>query len=296
MRVRVIVSYCLIVYALSWSLQFAAIHSVGNLESDAAKPWLASGMFIPALVALLFAWKSPSVRAALRWKATWRMLPMLIFAVAVPTALAFGTVAVCEIAGWGKSGWFAFAQDGVTISGRPWILGGGFQSWPKFLANVAATGFFYAAISGLVAMGEELGWRGFLQGALIAKLGATRGIILLGLIWSFWHLPILLAGYNYPDYPLLGAFILFPVTLVAFSFFLGWLTLNANTFWPAALAHGAFNSIGTGVVNNLHMTVPHIYEDLSNLGITVLVGLVYWTLLGKRVDALTEFSFHAATT
>jgi hypothetical protein len=44
--------------ALSRSLQFAAIHSVGNLESDGAKPWLASGMFIPALVALLFAWRA----------------------------------------------------------------------------------------------------------------------------------------------------------------------------------------------------------------------------------------------
>lgn len=283
MRIRVVIFYCLVVYALGWSLQFAAIHATGgNLESDAAKPWLVGVMFGPALVALLFVWRIPSTRGALKWKPTWRMWPAFAIAVAVPTLIAFGTVAACELTGWGDAGWFVFTRNGVAVSGGPWLLGRGMQGWPSFGANVAVTGFAYAAFSSLFAIGEELGWRGFLQGQLVAGLGPTRGILLLGLIWSFWHLPALLSGYNYPEYPVLGGFVLFPITLVAASFFLGWLTLRTNTFWPAAMAHGATNSIEEGVVSNLHMNMPHLYEDLLRLGFTVAFGLVFWMLLYRR--------------
>ena len=282
MRARLIALYCLIVYILAWALQFAAIRTVGELESAAAKPWLAAGMFVPALVALAFVWSGPKTRHLLLWRPTWRMLPLLPAAVAVPTIFGLGTVAICEVAGWGKSGWFVFAPGGVTISGGGWLLGGGEQAWPIFLANVAVTAIAYAAISALAAMGEELGWRGFLQGPLIAKLGTTRGIVLLGLIWSFWHLPILLAGYNFPQTPMLGASVLFPVMLVSFSFFLGWLTLKSNTFWPAAMAHGAFNSISVGITGNLRMETPEVYRNLAQLAIMALFGLLFWSLLLAR--------------
>src|SRR5262250_3060389 len=104
--VRVTVFYCLIVYALAWSLQFAAIHAVGGLEGNAAKPWLAGAMFVPALVALVFAWKVLPARGVLLWKVTWRMWPLFLVAVAIPIAIAFATVTICEITGWGKAGWF----------------------------------------------------------------------------------------------------------------------------------------------------------------------------------------------
>ena len=285
MRVRVIVLYCVVVYAISWSLQFAVIHTAVTLESDAAKPWLAGVMFSPALIALLFTWKVQSARGLLLWMPTWSMMPYILVAVTVPTLVAFGAVAVCELTGWGKAGWFGFMRDAVSISGGPWLLGRGVQSWPKFVTNIALTGLGYAAFSALFAIGEELGWRGFLQGALVSKLGVTRGIILLGLIWSFWHLPVLLAGYNFPEHPVLGGFLLFPITLVAASFFLGWLTIKTNTCWPAALAHGATNSIEEGVINNLHMTQPHIYLDLTRLGLTVLFGLLFWLLLVRSKTA-----------
>jgi membrane protease YdiL (CAAX protease family) len=139
----------------------------------------------------------------------------------------------------------------------------------------------------LFAIGEELGWRGFLQGALTDKLGITQGIVVLGLIWSFWHLPVLLAGYNYPATPVLGAFVLFPVTLVAASFFLGWLTIRSGSVWPAVLAHGATNSIEEGVIANVHLATPQLYGDVLRLALTVVVGLISWALLarsGSRSD------------
>lgn len=280
MSKRALLLFCVLVYALSWSIQAAVIAKYGNPENGGA-PWLVVVMFTPALVTLLFAAFSREARAWIRWRPAWRVLPLLVIAFLVPTLIAFATIAAVQGLHFGTSSWFVFARDGVSISGGPWLLGRGVQDWPRFLANVVLTGGAYAAFNALVAMGEELGWRGFLQGQLVARLGVTRGLVLLGLIWSFWHLPSLLAGYNFPEHPVLGALVLFPVELVAISMFLGWLTLRSGSFWTAAVAHGAGNSIEEGVVSHLHMTVPHLAADLLRLGATVVVGLVFWALLRR---------------
>jgi len=280
MSKRAIVLYCLLVYAWGWSLEFGAIHFARNLDDLAtAGPWLVAGMFGPALVALLFVWRSAAARALFRWRPSWQMLPKFVVAIAVPAATAFAAIAVCMRLGWGHSGWFTFSPAGVAISGGPWLLGRGVQGWPLFVANVAVTGFVFAAISGIAAAGEEFGWRGLLLGALVERLGITRGIALLGLIWSFWHLPILLAGYNYPAHPVLGALVLFPLTLVGASFFLGWLTLRCGSAWPAALAHGATNSLEVGVIGNIKLAVPQLYEDVLQVALTLMFGLAFWMLL-----------------
>jgi uncharacterized protein len=45
---------------------------------------------------------------------------------------------------------------------------------------------YYLLIGGFSTLGEELGWRGFLQGAL-RPLGRLRGYLLLALMWEVWH-------------------------------------------------------------------------------------------------------------
>jgi membrane protease YdiL (CAAX protease family) len=282
MRIRAIVLYCVLVYALGWTFQLAAIELAGNLDSAAALPWLGAAMFTPGLVALGFAVFHAPARKGLLFRPTWRMVPLMLPAFLIPTLIAFAGVAICEILGWGHAGWFAFGRDSVSISGGPWLLGKGSQTWPVFAANVIATGAAYSGINGLAAVGEEFGWRAFLQGQLIARLGIGGGIFLLGLLWAFWHLPLLLAGYNYPEHPLLGAVVLFPLTLVGASFFLGWLTLRARTFWPAAIAHGATNSIEEGVLGNIHLGVSHLHLDILRVVLTVLVGLICWILLTRN--------------
>ena len=282
MKLPALFLYGFLVFALGWALQFGAIAFAGNPESSVATPWLVCAMFVPAFVTLGFVWLHPPARGLLLWKPTWRMIPLAIIAFVVPTIIAFATVAAVELLQWGYSSWFVFRQSGVSISGGPWLLGRGVQAWPLFISNVLLTGGAYALFNALFAMGEELGWRGFLQGQLIARLGTTRGIALLGLVWALWHLPALLAGYDYPEHPWLGAFVFMPIQLVAASFFLGWLTIRSGTVWLAAIAHGAVNSIEEGVTSHLHLAVPHIHEDITRVVVTVFVGVIFWALLVRR--------------
>lgn len=282
MRGRAIALYCLLTYALGWGLQLVAIRqSGGDLESDVATPWLIVTMFTPMLAAAVFLIFHRPARKGLLWKPTWRMIPMLVAGLLIPTLTAFAVLAVVTGMGWGESGWFTFSGEGATIAGGPWLLGKGTQAWPLFLANVLVTGAAFAGVSGLAAVGEEFGWRAFLQGHLIDRLGLGRGVVLLGLIWAFWHLPGLLAGYNYPETPRLGAFVIFPIELVAVSLLMAWLTLSARSFWPAVIAHGAGNSIQEGVIGNLQMHGPRLYEDLTTLGVTVVIGLACWAVLPR---------------
>jgi membrane protease YdiL (CAAX protease family) len=93
----------------------------------------------------------------------------------------------------------------------------------------------------LFAMGEELGWRGFLLPHLL-PLGQRKAIILSGIIWGVWHAPAIVQGHNYPGYPIAGIFM-----MIAFCLLLGtiisWLYLKTQSPWVAALAHGSINAV-----------------------------------------------------
>ena len=58
-------------------------------------------------------------------------------------------------------------------------------------------------INAIVALGEELGWRGLLMHEL-KSLGFWRSSFAIGFFWGLWHLPMIVNGYNYPGYPILG--------------------------------------------------------------------------------------------
>jgi membrane protease YdiL (CAAX protease family) len=277
-----ILLYCLLTCATSWAIQILAIHVTGNPSSPEAGIYLATAMLTPTLFAILFILFSKPARKDVLWKPTRKLLVYLPIGILVPILWAFATVAIVHVTGWGSSGWFAFSPAGVKVSGGPWLLGTGSQGWAIFAVNVVLTGAAYALFNGVVAAGEEFGWRGFLQGKMITAFGLNKGIMLLGLVWSIWHLPALLAGYNFPEYPLLGALVLTPIQLVANSFFLGWLTIRSGSFWAAAVAHGAGNSIQEGVVANIHLLEPRIYLDVTRLLLEVSIGLLCWWSLNNR--------------
>jgi membrane protease YdiL (CAAX protease family) len=267
---KAIALFCALALALSWGIQFTGLHLFG-MASPTMRNLMVGGMWSPTLLALAFIALHKPARQGVAWRlGNPFYLPVGIVA---QGGLAFVIVAVFTALGWGASGWFVFSAQGVAVSGGPWVLGLGAQGWPLFVLNVVATGAAYSVFGLIAATGEEFAWRGFLQGHVIRRFGVTGGIVLIGLFWAAWHLPILLAGYNFPQYPVLGALVLFPVQLVAASFFFGWLTLRSGSFWPAALAHAATNSIQEGVIANLHLNVPLLWLDLSRTGLLVVIGL-----------------------
>ncbi len=101
-------------------------------------------------------------------------------------------------------------------------------------------------INAAVAAGEEFGWRGYLLPKLVDLTGLRPALVISGIIWGCWHWPLILLGYEYGfgywSAPWSGL-LLFCVFTTAVGTCLAWLTLREGSIWPAALGHGALNSV-----------------------------------------------------
>lgn len=137
-----------------------------------------------------------------------------------------------------------FALNGVfglgprQLSPPPLVPGG--MPPETFFAVAAVQSVVIAPILAIViTMGEEYGWRGYLQTELF-KLGRRRGVLVLGVIWGAWHWPIILMGYNYPGHPLLGV-VLMTLYTTGLAVVLGYAVLRSGSVLLSAYLHGLNN-------------------------------------------------------
>ena len=97
-------------------------------------------------------------------------------------------------------------------------------------------------ISSLAALGEEIGWRGYLMPLLTQRLGAPLATVAVGIVWGVWHAPLLLLGYNYPTLPGWQRLVWMSVFCTILAAVLGWGRARSGSVVPAAVGHGAVNA------------------------------------------------------
>jgi membrane protease YdiL (CAAX protease family) len=119
------------------------------------------------------------------------------------------------------------------------------------------------------ALGEELGWRGFMLPRLLELTDARAAGLILGLIWAVWHLPAFyVASLSQSGFD----FLPFVLRVTVFSVFMTWIFVNTrgSVLWAGVVPHMMFNAtphagitpvgwivIGAGVVI-LMMTGKHM--------------------------------------
>jgi membrane protease YdiL (CAAX protease family) len=145
-------------------------------------------------------------------------------------------------------------------------------------------------VTSVFAFGEELGWRGFLQNLLISKYGLHKGILILGIVWGFWHLPVALLGYNLPEYPVIEALIWYPLFCISLSYIFAWLTLKGKSVWWAVLAHGANNGIATLIEGKANVSNKPL-SYLIGILVTMSIGFIFFLLL-QRMKRKNEIELY----
>jgi hypothetical protein len=109
---------------------------------------------------------------------------------------------------------------------------------------------------------EEFGWRGYALPRLQAKWNALVSSIVLGVIWTVWHLPLwFLAGSSQQG----SSFWLFLASLVLTSILYTWLFNNAR---GSILVAVVFHAVGN--------TVSQMFPEPT-------ANLFYWVVLGLTV-------------
>ena len=105
-------------------------------------------------------------------------------------------------------------------------------------------------------IGEEFGWRAYMNQKMEPLLGTTGTIIAGGILWGVWHAPLTIEGHNfgkdYWGYPWLGI-VTMSVWCIAMGVFLMWLTKKSGSVFPAAIMH-ACNNTGVGSLNTFFIS------------------------------------------
>jgi uncharacterized protein len=137
-------------------------------------------------------------------------------------------------------------------------------------------------------LSEEIGMRGYLQPHLMA-LGRTRALFLVGLVFATWHMPLIFiapAQANFPTGNLLLFFPLFYGTVVAASFFFGYLRIYAGSIWPASIAHAVHNAVWSTVGAFTLITASPLLVNVylvGDFGLLILIGTVFGAIwVGHR--------------
>lgn len=237
-------------FLFTWSLQVPAVLAQRGLLPGPAEgylPFAMLGVLGPLAAATLLTARTggrPAVRALFgslsRWRAPWW----------------------CYLA--------ALVVPGALLSLGLWALG--FAGYPG--EAILAPDAGRLLVIPVIAIGEEVGWRGYALPRLRRRYGPFAASVILGAVWTVWHIPMFL-GVGVPMSTL-------PVMLLFFvggSLWFTWIQSRAGgSLLLVVLAHAGAH------LNNAHVTLP-------GDALPLLVGAVVYAGLGVAVVYLDRTTF-----
>ncbi len=137
----------------------------------------------------------------------------------------------------------------------------------------------------IIALGEEVGWRGYLLPIFLKLMSKQRAVLLNGVLWGLCHAPLIYFGFNYGlNYwfaPYAGILMMILVCTVL-GVWLSYVTIKSNSVIPASILHGSANVIGEWPVL---VTIPGISTlwGPNPTGFIGMVGLLLGAVIILRV-------------
>ena len=125
-------------------------------------------------------------------------------------------------------------------------------------------------------LGEELGWRGYLQDRLNPNIGWLAASLLIGAIWFFWHLPLwtIESPHAQIALPLYAGHVMCYAVIIGAAY-----TLSGGSILPAILTHLTVN-LAANLAIFAGYRDPNSWFSSSLLPYTVIaviaVGLVFF--------------------
>lgn len=250
-QLRPILYFVLLSYGLAW-LVALPLWLDGGLKNPFFKIVAVMMMVTPALAAGIVS-KATDGGAKLSenlgikpWKPWGRTLLFCLFAVLASLLIVMMALVIGSVFG-------VYRFDIENFSGFNEILRTQFAGREAYMAKLPPLKIFAALqvllvvvaapVNAVAALGEEIGWRGWLLPKLL-PLGTMPALTISGVLWALWHAPVILLGFNYPSTPGWLGLVCMTAMCITVGSVLAWLRMRSGSVWPAALGHGAFNAAG----------------------------------------------------
>jgi membrane protease YdiL (CAAX protease family) len=201
--------------------------------------------------------------------------------------VSFGLVWLLGFGGFYNEAFLAETQTGIadtfglTLSSPAMVMLG------LVLVN-GIVGFLAAA---LFAIGEEVGWRGFLVPELYKHYNFTKTSLISGVIWAVYHFPLLIFLYapsrNISPWPLMVFAI---IAGIGISTIMAWMRFKSGSVWTAVIFHGALNAFNQTIFQNLTTETSRLTHYISGEHglmlalVTAVVGYLFW----RKRDSLPQ--------
>ena len=281
---KLTIVYIIMFMIITWIIQILIVVVAGNFDSgnivtQLQSVFLTICMFIPAIVLIIFC-----LLKKIKWNDLGlKPLKPLYWIPVFGIILIIQVLILISILWFSDFPNFIIGEDGWKLKNIATIIR---QPNPPvvFIINSILSMMLATIITIPQALGEELAWRGYLQNIFIDKFGIVKGLVFLGIIWGLFHLPINLSGYNHPGSPVFGAFIHMTITCISLGIVFGWIRMKTNSVWPCAVAHAAYNTIGTIIgMAEPRINISMYYFYLN--GIEILIGLFFlWLIIRDRLQ------------
>ena len=229
-------------------------------------------MWCPGLAAIITSLVTRRSLKAIGWttKPKWLGIGWLL-----PIAFGFVAYGLVWITGLGGVPKESFIVNGGMTIGMPGKL-----AWEIIVAAFGYISVLMLPPSMITALGEEIGWRGFLVPELAGWVGARGACVFSGVVWALWHMPaILWHGYGADGgTPKIYQVACITAMVMLSAIVMGWLRLKSGSVWPSALMHATHNA----VIQNFfdHITAPkaHTAWFVGEFGCAPLlpIGLMAW--------------------
>jgi uncharacterized protein len=277
-RVQVLI-YLVIVFAFSSFFYFLILHS-GNLGNGRGL-YVLGLMWCPALAGMLTLRLNGRSISDLGWK--WGETKYQIRSWYIPilyASIAYAIAWIFHFGAFGNPEYYDSLTQTMHLGGSPWI---------SVVMGIVLTGTYGMIRSVSSALGEEIGWRGFLVPELSKTASFTATSLISGMVWSLWHYPVLIYGGYNAGTPTWYGLTCFTVMVISISFVFAWMRVKSGSLWTGAILHGSHNlyiqGIFTPLTRNTGKTAWFIDEFGCLLPLVAIAFAIYFWSKRRELPA-----------
>lgn len=268
---RSLLGFVALAYAISWAVWLIGMNSITGLAAigdERFSGFLLAGSFGPTMAALVIAALSGGrssvvdlLRRSIMVRVNWRVYLATFF------------MLPCV-------GLIVYLLLGISNRIELWKIA------TTMIALVPVNAFMGGIVLGFGPLGEEMGWRGVLQPRMQERANRVVTAVVIGLIWTFWHLPAFRFGdfRNGLDLPLF--IVLYPVSMILVAFIMGHLwRWSRGSIFIAILFHAVLNTVAMDLTRDNWWDLGDRGAVQIYLGILVVFALTacLTEILGRTV-------------